>query len=569
MPTVPTYRAGRVGEAAVPNVRVNPNAAPIEAFGGGQGLENVNRAANNLQDQLLEFKRNADQVAVTEADDKATRLRNTMFYDPKTGAMTKKGKDSFGLMDTYGSEYNKQLDDIENSLSNDAQKAMFRRKATQQKSDFDMLLQKHVLAESQAFDEQTSKSRVASAQNDAVLNYQDPSLVAQSISTQQETIMEAARRNGVAPETAALMVKDSVSKTHSAIIDRMLGNGDDLDASAYYKNNKDQFMGDDIARVEKNLEEGSLRGESMRRSDAIMAKGMAMPQALEEARKIEDPKVRDATVSRLKDEYQMKRLAKEQAQSDVFDTAANIMERNRGQLNEAGLPVPATMWGQLDLQGRNAIDSRAKQLREGKNATTDWEEYYNLKSMASSSATRDEFLKINLMIYRPKMADAEFKQLVDLQTSLRKGDEKQLNGYRTTNQIVSQTLRSIGVNPNPKPGSNDAQKAAQFQRLVDEQYQMMQDETGKKPTSADVQKIVDNLVVKGEVPDTGWFWNDKKRVFELQEGESLMVNVEDIPKSDRQGIEKALATNHIPVTPENIEKAYQTLVKARSARANQ
>jgi hypothetical protein len=98
MPTVPRYEQ-RVGQAALPNARVSTNA-PIEAFGGGQGLQQVAQAAQETLEIVRKEREKADQLAVLEADTKAARLKTSLFFDPKTGAMTRKGKDAFGAVST-------------------------------------------------------------------------------------------------------------------------------------------------------------------------------------------------------------------------------------------------------------------------------------------------------------------------------------------------------------------------------------------------------------------------------------------------------------------------------------
>jgi hypothetical protein len=556
MPTVPVYNR-QVQESGTPNIRVNPSA-PIDSFGGGQGLNKIQQASDEVFSIVQNERKKADQLAVLEADAATANLKNKLFYDPKEGAMNKRGKDAFGAVDEYNIKFDEETKKIEEGL-NGNQKAAFRQRLIEHKGDLNNQLQKHVFAESQEFDKQTSEARISVARDEAVLNYQDPFAVGKAIEVQKQTIAEHAQRMGLPEDWAKSKIQDTVSKTHSAIIDRMLANDQDVFAEEYFKTNKDQFSADDIARVESHIEIGSVKGKSQRIVDDMMGKHSSMTSAIEEARKIDEPKVRDAVVSRIKDEFALKRVAKEEAQKNLFDSAANLIESSKGNKDA----IPAGIWAGLSLQDRNAIDNRARQLREGIQPATNWERYNDLKQIASTDTTRDQFLKTNLMVYRPEMADSEFKELVNLQASLRKGEdsEKLLGGYREASGIVNDTLKAIDIDPTPKEGTDEAKQVALFRRDVDRQIIQLQGKTGRKASNEEIQGIVDNLAIKGKVPGSGIFgtnvWADKKFAFELGDNESISVDIKDIPKREAAAIKETLKRSGAVVNDENVLKLYQ------------
>lgn len=558
MPRVPRYNGPQIQETGLPNARVSTNA-PIEAFGGGSGLDqSINAAQRTMgvaQEIILEEKKKADDLATADAFARAVQEKHRLTYDTKEGLMTRKGRDSFGAPEEYRERYKKSLDDIENSLGNDDQKLIFKKIRLQQETDFHGSIEKHVFSESKAFDNEVTENGLKVAKDEAILNYQEKGRVEQSIKLQEALIQTHADRNGLPAEWVKVKTEEARSKTHESVINRMLSNGQDMQASKYFKENKENITGADQASLEKILEEGSLRGESQRRTDSIMTKFGTMTEALEDAKKINDPKLRDAVVARVKDEFSLKKVADAQAREQMFNDAANVIEKNGGNRDE----IEPVVWAGLSLQERNAIDARARQLREGIPPATNWDKYYELKTAASSDVTRDKFLRENLMVYRPNMADAEFKELVNLQTALRKGDENveaTLDGYRTSSQIVNDTLASAGIDPSPKPGKKDSERVALFRRAVDEQVGMWKRQTGKKDIPTDeVQRIVDNLMVKG-VTQSGWFWDTKKHVFELKGDESIAIDAKDIPRVERLKIEEALRKNNIAVSEEKIIELY-------------
>lgn len=557
MPKIELPSGPQVREAALPNARVRIKADE-EAFGGGRSAELANQATqavfSDTQKLLYEEKQKADDVATTEAYTRLVKAKNRLTYDPQAGALTRTGKNAFGVIDEYGTSFDKEADEIEKGLSNPTQKAMFQKIRSQQRMDFDGTLNKHVFTESKKFDEETTTSSIATTRDDALRNYMDPERVNQAIGMQRVLVMEHAKRQGLPPEMAKLQLDDVTSKTHAGVLTRMLSNGQDLKAKEYFEMNRTGLTGAEAAHMEKALEEGTLRGESMRQSDALISSSADMSEALAGARKIEDPKVRDAATDRIKSYYASKRAAENERDENIMREAGNIIDKT-GDYHK----IPATQLALLSPQSKSSLQSYAEKKREGSLAT-DWQKYYDLKTLASSQVGSNSFLKMNLMSVREHMADAQFKELVDIQTSLRKNDgkaEKELDGYRTTAQIVDGLMRGAGIDPTPKDtNASQAKVANEFRRRVELEMKKHAERTGKEPNRVEVQSIAEGLLVE-TITEKGILWDTKKRLFEADENAAIDVNPKDIPKADRQRIEEALRMEKKPVTEASIKTMYE------------
>jgi hypothetical protein len=559
MPTVPRLSGPQVQQAGMSNVRLDPSASK-ETFGGGQSAAQVESAASGLgemaQKLALEEKKKADDVATKEAWLKTVQLKNDLMYNPKTGVVTKQGKDAFGVVDQYEPEFDKRAQAIEDGLSNESQKAHYREMRMSLKGELNGELNRHMSVETKKYATDVTESGIKTAQDDAVLNYQNPGKVQDSIRTQQALIVSHAQDHGMPPEWVKEKLAAVTSDTHQGVITRMLANGQDMEAKKYFDGVKDQIgNGKDITHIEKSLEEGSLRGESQRQSDAILSKGMDMSTSLAEARKVEDPKLRDAITERVKDRFQMKQMAERQDVEELHKRSTDIIDKT-GDVDK----IPPSDWQRFTLSERSALKSYAKQKREGIQPDTDWGEYYNLKTMASSTETKDKFLQMNLMALRPKFADTEFKELVGVQAALRKGDEKadkELDDFRTKHDIVAQSLRSHGFDPTPKDSNaKGAKTVADFYNSVAKEERQIFEATGKKATNEDIQKITDRLMTK-TITDRGILWNTTKPLFQVQPGEKIEVNPKDIPRTDRAQIEEALKKRGIPVTEDRVKSLFQ------------
>lgn len=564
MPRVPRYE-GQVQEQGIPGVRFSTQTS-LESFGGGESAAGVTRAfagAVNEVAKVYEFnKAKADDSALKDYEMQALKKKNELMHDPNNGALNKSGKDAFNVTQEYGDEYKKFLDELDSKLSDDNQKAMARNIRARYSEDLNVTLNRHTSGQIKQYEEQQTKAGVELHMQDAILNYGDPTKVQGAIQNQKAYILDYAQKNGVPPERSAIMISEAESKTHYSVMNRMLNNNQDQLAENYFKQNKDKFVGTDALNAEKVLEEGILRGKSQRFSDGILRKGLGLGESLEEARKISDPKLRDETTRRIKDLFSEKKAAEEEVKSKLFENAAIFAEQNKDR------PDPET-WLKLDLNQRNAIDSRIKQLRQGIDPETSWTDYYDLKTIASNPSTKSQFLKMNLMEYRPKMADAEFKELINLQTGLRNGDsgaDAMLDGIRTDMQVVNDTLRAAGMNPTPKKGTNEAEKVSLFRAKVDEQVAIYKRQTGSKSIGNDkVQEIVDNLLVKGEVPGTGFFglFKTKRSMFEVQPGEQIVIEVDDIPKAELNKIKDAMQRRGIPYSDQKAIELYSKKTMGR------
>ena len=574
MPQVPgpATDQGIVRRQAAPNARVN-TTAPIEAFGGG--AQEVQRAIGQAGNQAMQIAREerqkADDIATTEAYMKTIQLRNRLMYDPKEGAMNRKGKDAFGVGQEYGEHFNKGADEIEASLTNDEQRAMYQKIRMRELTDLDGQLTKHTFQQAQEYDKQTTDASIAATREDAVMNYQDSAKVQNALAMQKSLIMASAERNGVAPEVAMLQLKNAESKTHEAVVNRMLANGQDLQASEYYKSIKDSMVAEDAVQLERALEEGTLRGESQRLAQDLTSKHRDLRSALAQVDKIKDPKIQDATRDRVKQRFAEREQAEEYASKQAFHSAFSIAEKAKQAGENIRDSIPPALYNSLTPAQKNSINALANR----DSLETDWGEYYNLKTMAASPELRDKFMKTDLMEYRPKLGDSEFKELVNAQNDARKGDTTALDGFRTDQQIVNDALSEAGFDPSPKEGSTDAKKVNRMRQLVDSEVQKKQRELGRKVNNEEMQRIVDDLMVKGVTYRKTIFgidvWKTEKRLFELEKGKDteFEISAEDVPAAERFRIENALRSKGYAVTDDNVLSLYKKkLVGGNSVKKN-
>lgn len=546
MPRVPQAER-QIATHALPGVRLGAQTS-ARTFGGALG-----EAAFQLG---LEEKQKADQVAVLDADRELIEHETTTLHDPQKGALNRRGRDAFGLPEEVLGGFDAKAAEIEKRLTNDQQRYSFRRSAIARRLDLDRTVQRHVAGQIKAFDDQTTESYIAN-ETDSAIASGDPERISLGLDRTRAALVDHQRRNGLPDVWLNQKIAAVSTKVHGGTIERLLANGQDVAAKAYYDAHKDEINGAALPQIEKAIEVGSTRGESQRQADAILLKHRDLGAAIAAARKIDNPTVRDATETRVKDYFATARAAEEERRTQAFRRAARALEQGGGVMERVS---PGDIALLADDPGKlHALETRSRQVREGVEPVTDYQRYYDLMGLASEDATRSKFLRTDLMEHRHELSNRHFEELTRLQSTLRSGkaEDETLDGYRTKKQVVDDALASVKIDPTPKPGTKNAEKVNVFRRRVDEEVLALQRQTGKKATSKDVQEIVDRLMIQGKVPGSGYIFDDTKRLYELKPGEGFAVDADEIPIAEREKIEQALKRNGRPVTPATIVELFR------------
>ena len=559
MPKVPTLQGARVQENSTKVGRLNVPVPGRTAFGGGNSLNQVAQTVGriNLKAQKIaqEEESKADQIAILDADQKLSALETKTLYDPQSGAMNTRGKDSFTLGETVIPEFNKQAEEIEKTLNSDFQKLSFRKMMAQRNKFMDRQIGRHVSGETKKYDESVTKSYVANEMNAAIQNFHDPERIALSLERQKGALHSYADRNGLDDETIKVMMSETESKTHSSVVSKLMNGGSVRQAQAYYKTNKDNITGQDRIRVDKALKAGVLQADSQSLSDKIVSKNPSnMSEALADARKIDDPDKRDETVRRVKSRFADMRAADAEDSRQSFDTAYNSLEQNGGDIDA----IPKDVWVNMAGVKKESIKKIAASMRSGVPVQTQFAAYYDLEQLSGNPSTRNKFLQTNLNEYTHLISTSDLKILAKRQSNYRNGKgNKELDGIETKGSIVKSTLAAGGISTGKDAGTDEIKQANLFKRKVDELVISKQESTGKKVTNEELREIADNLMVEA-ITDNGYFgfFKGKKKIFELSQDDRPMIQIDDIPSSELDEIKSALRRLNIPANDEKILELY-------------
>lgn len=521
MPRVRTYGARRVGTAPIPGVRKTAAETPLSTGAGfeaaraetGQQIagigEGVARMGASLFGQIQQQERDrADDVALLEASNALARWEQDALYSD-TGAFSKQGKDSFGLPETVNADFETFAGAVAKTMTTPRQQAAFARERANRGLNLSATIHRHVRGERNAFEASELQEGVKNGVNAAIANALDPRRVAEELKGLTGRIALHGPRAGMSPEAVKSMVLGAQTDVHVGVINNLLANEKDKAAAIYFEEVKEQIAGDKLDELTKAIEVGGRKREAQRIADEVLLAGGTLTEQREKVRaSVEDPEVRADVMGRLEHEAAVRaREDQDRREGDAL-TATNLVEQT-GRFDA----IPADLLSRLPSGLRSSLRSYALQKAKGVPIETDLPTYYALMQQAAGApghGTPADFAAQNLLNYRHKLDDTEFKELASLQLALRQGDRRKadedgLAGFRTKNEILENTLTQYGIETRASE-QTPAEKAAiaQLQRMLDLRVEAAQ-ASGQKVTNVEIQQTLDELLSQGsDVPGSWW-----------------------------------------------------------------
>jgi hypothetical protein len=556
MPVVPRVTR-QVQLEALPGVRLTAAETP-ESQGSGiaesqgqqaQALAGIGAKTAALGEGLYakaiaEETKSADDIWQLNARSQFTRWNTWRLYDPNSGALSVKGPAAFGLPEQVGQEFNDQADEIAKTATTDRQKNAFATMRNEYALELHAAVMKHTWAEMQQYQAQELQAFLENSRNSAISQATDPRAIGLELQRQVDAIRTHAPQLGLGPEQLQKQIDATRSATHVGVIENLLAQEKSKTAQIYFEEAKDQISGEQIARLEKALKEGSTRKEGQTQADAILAAGGTLTEQREKARQIDDADVRDQVMTRLEHEWSVREVQQRQDTEAALKTAYDIVDRTKDVSK-----IPPTAWVSFSGGDRSALRAYAERLAKGEPIETDDTVYYSLMLQASGTpgyGTPQDFAKQNLLAYRGKLSDGDFKHFVELQTSIRNNQAKKpvIDDFRTVHDVLSQALRGAGIDPTPKDDDKEGMAlVSRFYSLVATEQRRVQGITGKSQSNEDLEAIT-NHVLSRQIADPGWIFSGKKRL--------ITATISDVPDAARRQIEQSLRRFGQPVTDDSV-----------------
>lgn len=548
MPTVPIYNR-QVKTAALPDVKVI-DRVPDGAFGSGFDTEAVDRALKGTASAIAEVYMNeqqrADEVAVTSAKKKLTELELDLQFNPEYGYLNRKGKAAGEAIPDVQTRWQKGSASILDGLSSDRQKAVFDKEIGSRWDSLGRHLNQHAFTEARQYDKDETDAYIENERNAAVANYSNPERVLRAIEEQKQSVYEFGKRNGSSDEEIKATLQAEASKTHAMILEQYINADQDLAAKSYFEKFGDQFVGKDTIRAKELVEASSLRGESQRNADFLVGKHATEVDALAEANKIQEPKLRDETVKRVKELHATRRTMRQQAGEDLYNSLDLQIEQKKITYDA----IPETKLSLLTPAQRAGLNKKSN----GEDIKTDRTLFNDLYRMGTTPETRSSFAAKDLTQYANKLSFGDQKELLRLQGQARKGEREELDDLHYNRRQLDNALAEYGYLANKK-SKGDMEEYNRATLAAEDDMRFLQKSLGRKRlTNDEVKSVVDNLM-KQELPGTErsiiGFEYGRKTILDIEPGEKIPV-----PDVDRAKIIEALNKKGLPVSDARITAEY-------------
>lgn len=253
MPIIPRAnpQVRPIGE--LPRAR-NTTEVPSNPLGG---LADATRGFAQLANDFAqkEKKRN-DLTAVMAARRRLSEFEGQLF-DPENpqGISAYRGKNALGANEGILPQLDAIRGEIEGTLHNDDQRAMFAQIEMNFRDSLTGRLNGHMQREHEAFLEAEQKAATANLTNDAVTaalsgDYGLAASRGQELLAMNRALLES---QGMPEDFIKASEREQVSGIHASVVDGMLAR-DPLQAQGYYDRYADQFSAVDRARVERALQ---------------------------------------------------------------------------------------------------------------------------------------------------------------------------------------------------------------------------------------------------------------------------------------------------------------------------
>lgn len=540
MPTVRTISDNRIQTKVAPTQQIKYNPG-LEAFGGGKTVTQLGNQIDSLGATVKKEYDSANKFRALDSDRQLSEFQEDYLNNPETGLMQRKGANAFTISKDYEENFAKKIQEIEDSLSNDDQKAEFKALASSRFMDGKKKINAHVSRETEIYVNASTKAYIDNEKNAAIDNAGDEERIGTALARINMALENRSDYQGMPVEQKKQLLLKEQSEVHKGVIERIIYGGKDREAKAYYEKYQDQIDGETKLAIDKSLKEGTLRGESQRTSDYIFSKSQSMSEALEKARDIRDPELRDETIKRIKTRFDEKKEAEKIDSETSYEAAFNLLDKNKTM--DA---IPVSLMSKLKPSEKMALEKRHKQLVTNENVATDPMVYNDLVTMASSPKTRNEFLKTSMLRYADKLSSTDLKKMIDWQGKMRGDDpvaKSEVSSEARKSDLIKTTLKSVGLDPSSDNKTTN-KRINSFYVSMDEAVKAKQAGLGRKLNIQEFQETLDALVTEQVVGEKWLGLSDKTAMaFEA---------LDEIPKADVAQIKAALKNNGIPDTAANV-----------------
>jgi hypothetical protein len=477
--------------------------------------EQIQKAGQAVQSAGLTVVKIADRLQ-GELDDAQTKeLYNSVASrvdEIETRYLTLKGKDAVDAAMKTRQDIEAAFEDVMGKAQNDVQRIMLRNSANVRLRSANSSIIKHSLVEQRDYDVKESGAQVDTFVNDAIrysAGWRSPDGdFAIYYGAAKDGANKLADKLGYEPKSAQreqLLLK-ATNAIHGQVVQTQI-DAQNLDqARDYLQRYGKEMTPETFGRAKKALEIGTADVKEQGLAESFWSKsGNNIAGALKLARETLSGKEEDQVVQRLKIFENERTGIVQAAQNEAKDKAWRSYSES-GNFSKIPASILASMDGadlaSLQRTARADVEARTK----GTEVKTDPNVYYRLTQEAMMNPDFKDPAKVDLRKYFDKLSPGDRNHFINLQRTI--GTKNEAPEAVTVQQQITATTKQLGLKD---------EKAGMFTSEANKALFAAQVQKGGKLDQAERQKVIDGLVLEGEVLSGSFFLPDSNmRRFEAR-----------------------------------------------------
>jgi hypothetical protein len=509
MPTVPTYDNLTQRLQPADNVQQQSIASP-ELFNSMTQSGDMLKVSQGLNLGAAIVQKNQDELDTATALNAEVQTREA-YMAFQTEARSRRGLAADGLAKDAEKWWYETARKATEKMTPNQQKLYVERLRGVRLSTLDSLSQ-YQDGQVRAAKQEGALASIDSSIKLSLDDPNNPGLAADALRNIQITVSKLGAENGDAPEKTQLEMLKYTSQYHSGMLQTMIDSKPEV-AREYMNKYGAQMLPAARGQFTKTLEVAERNVKVLGEVSTAMGTAKTETEALAMVREkfANDADGMKLAVQEVKTRYKEQEEATQMAQKQAFDRAWTIaIEQNKGRRG-----VDAQTWSMLTPQQRDSIDDelyqraergrvaqdRAETKREKQDNIAAWDNYYAIRQQARDNP--QAFMNRNLREDFRLIPKEKREELIDLQA--KKPDE--LKDVTTLDGQISLTVGALGIEKIEK---------YKFESVVRDAVLSEQKKQGKPLNQEARQKIIDRMVIDGEVPGGAWYKDDKEgRAFEF------------------------------------------------------
>ncbi len=524
MPTVPRYEPGQVRVQNLPNARLQSQDVSSGLTSLGRGVQAVGGVIGDIARQEQE---KADAAKLMEADRRLSQWEVERLYAPETGLLNRRGKDALGLPDEAMPEFDKLASEVETGMS-DTQKLRFRQLAEGRRGDVQKQLYRHVSQQSDVILQAEAKAYEQTALANIAVHAGDAERVAAETDRLWAAKVTTLTRMGATPEIIKAERQTMDASVHVAVLDQFLSRSDYNGAIQYYDQNKDA-LGTRSDEYGKAVQQAKLIVQETSESDRIIAGYGTGTGAIAEARKIDDPILRERVESRIDREAARRDRLVRESEKAVRENAWTKVEQAPAGADLSSVLTPQEFAALSEMPGVLAdLERRTTARLQGLETKTDPRTFDELQRMMYGKP--DVFAAADLTQHFGKLDPQSRDYFARAQASMR-NPAKQAEAASEDRQLATYVWGPLGISTS---GQKDGDARGQFFMAYEAEKRAFIDANGgREPNDVQRKDIMQRLMLPMLQKD--WLFDNDARAFQVKPGTETQYRA-DVPATDKAKI---------------------------------